>query len=85
MIKVCLLVFDLTLLKVLIVDHLVVMLFAFFTLPPKPTGTLIRISTLYSGCIECFILCNHCRQSNLGAALHLSKQGSFSSSSTLKQ
>ena len=86
MIKVCLLVFDLTLLKVLIVDHLVVMLFAFVTLPSESTGALIRIGTLYPGCVEGFILCNNCRQSNLWATLHLSENGSISSScSTLKQ
>ena len=72
MIKVGLFVFDLTLLKVLIVDHFVVMLFAFVALPPEPTSSLIGIGTLYPGCIEGFILSNHCRQSNLGAALHLS-------------
>jgi len=83
MIKVGLLVYNLPLLKVLIVDHLVEMLFAFISLPSEATGALIGISTLYPGSIVGFILCNHCRQSDLGAALYLSKHG-FISSCTLK-
>lgn len=82
MIKVGLLVFNLTLLKVPIVDHLVVMLFALIALPSEATGTLIGIGTLYPGSIVGFILCHHCRQSDLGAAVYLSECGSISS--TLK-
>jgi hypothetical protein len=84
MIEVGLLVFDLALLKVSIVDHLVVMLFAFITPPSEATGTLIGICTLYPGSVVCFILCYHCRQPNLGAAVYLSECGSISTS-TLKQ
>ena len=71
MIKFGLLVFNLTLLKVPIVDHLVVMLFALVTLPSKATGTLIGICTLYPDSIEGFILCDHCLQPNLWATVYL--------------
>ena len=86
MIKVGLLMLNLSLLKILIVNHLVVMLFAFITLHPDPTGTLIGIGALYPAFILGYILCNDCLKSNLGAALHLSEHGwSISNSSSLIQ